>query len=323
MPPAHTSPADKFTARANAGGALLASELLEICAEELELKSTILDGLADGILVHTVEGTILYFNPAAAMVYGFSQEEFAKLGKWGWVPPETSEAIGSRVATLHETDVLDFQSRGLTADGGTTATEVHARLIVLRGFGKVIVSVIQDITERLAAQETIHHLAFHDTLTGLANRVLLDECLRTAMAGGDRHGDVVGVVFLDLDEFKPVNDTFGHAAGDHVLRIVADRLTESVREYDTVARMGGDEFLVLFPRLKSRDELAHLGRKVHDCIEAPIDLEGREVKVTATVGLAIYRDHEAPDELISRADRAMYQARDLGVDGWEQFGPND
>lgn len=314
---------DKFAARVNADRDLSASERLAVCTEELDLKSAVLDGLADGILVHTIEGDILYFNPPAAMVYGFSPGEFAKLGRYGWVPNDLRETVATRLATLRETGVLDFQSRGLTADGGTISTEVHSRFIALPDFGEVVVSVIQDVTEKVATQEMIKHLAFHDTLTGLANRVMLDERLRMAMSSADRHGDIVGVVFLDLDAFKPINDTFGHAAGDQVLKTVGERLVHCVREYDTVARVGGDEFLVLFPRLRSRDELVSLGRKIHDCVRYPIDLEGRAVNISAKIGLAIYVQGEAPDELISRADHAMYRARVRGVDGWQQFDPND
>ena len=300
MAQGQNSSTDKFAARVNAGRDLGAFELLALCTEELDIKTAVLDGLADAILVHTIEGDLLYFNSAAAVVYGFSAEEFTKLGRYEWVPLELRTNVDARVDTLRERGVLEFQSRGLTADGGTIATEVHARLVELPGIGTVAVSVIQDITEKAAAQEIMRHLAYHDTLTGLSNRVMLDERLRMAMASADRHGDIVGVVFLDLDAFKPVNDTFGHSAGDHVLRTVATRLTRCIREYDTIARVGGDEFLVLFPRLQSNDELGALGRKIQECIGAPIELSGREVTVSATVGLAIYARGEAPDELISR-----------------------
>jgi diguanylate cyclase (GGDEF)-like protein/PAS domain S-box-containing protein len=307
-----------FAARMHAGRDLAVPELLALCTTELDLKSAVLDGLADGIVVHTYEGDILYHNPAAAIIYGFGSEEFGKLGRYEWIPPEIRPNVAPRLETLVDTGVLDFQSRGLTADGGTIATEVHARFIDLPDLGRVIVSVIQDVTEQVAVQEMIRHLAYHDTLTGLANRVMLDEQLHMAMAAADRHGDVVGVVFLDLDAFKPVNDTFGHAAGDFVLKTVAERLKQCVREYDTVARVGGDEFVVLFPRLRSREELASLGNKISDCIGETIDLDGRAVTITASVGLATHSHGEAPDELISRADHAMYRARIKGVDGWQQ-----
>ena len=311
------SETDKFAARMNAGRDLAVPELLALCTAELDLKSAVLDGLADGIVVHTYEGDILYHNPAAAVVYGFGMEEFGRLGRYEWIPPDIRPNVPLRLDTLVQTGVLDFQSRGLTADGGTITTEVHARFIHLPDLGRVIVSVIQDVTEQVAVQKMIRHLAYHDTLTGLANRVMLDEQLRMAMAAADRHGDVVGVVFLDLDAFKPVNDTFGHSAGDFVLKTVAERLASCVREYDTVARVGGDEFVVLFPRLRSHEELALLGNKIGDCIGEPIDLDGRAVSIAASVGLATYLQGEAPDELISRADHAMYRARIKGVDGWQ------
>jgi diguanylate cyclase (GGDEF)-like protein/PAS domain S-box-containing protein len=314
---------EKFEARLNADGVLSESELLTACTEELDLKSAVLDGLSDGILVHTIEGDILYYNSAAAVVYGFSREEFSDLGRYGWVPEDVAVSVGARIAALQETGFLDFESRGLTASGDVITTEVHARLVELPDFGFVVVSVIQDVTERVAAHDMIRHLAFHDTLTGLANRVLLDERLTLAMSSADRLGDIVGVVYLDLNSFKPVNDTFGHATGDRVLKTVGARLTNCVREYDTVARVGGDEFLVLFPRLSSHDELADLGRKIQESIGPPIDLDGRALSVSATIGLASYRAGEAPDELISRADHAMYRARLRGVDGWQQLGPEE
>lgn len=314
-----SNPSDKFAARVNASSDLSMSELLAVCTEELELKSLLLDGLADGILVHTVDGAILYFNPAAAVIYGHTPEEFARFESWEWVPPDRQAAIAELMRALRRNGHVDFESVGRTPLGATIATEVHARMIVLPGVGEVVAAVIRDVTERVAAHEMIRHLAFHDTLTGLANRVLLDERLRLAMSNADRHDDVVGLVYMDLDDFKPINDTHGHAAGDIVLKTVASRLLATVREHDTVARWGGDEFLALFPRLAGPDVLGHLGRKIHDCIREPIHVVGQEVRTSATLGLACYERGEAPDEFISRADRAMYHARGAGIDGWAQF----
>lgn len=315
--------ADRYAARVAGGAAATPSELLERCAQDLELKSMVLDGLADGILVHTLAGELIYFNPAAAVIYGYCHDDFARLGPWGWVPDDLRAVVMDRIEVLKTCGHLDFQSTGKTGDGSSIRTEVHARLFGVTGLGDVIVSVIQDITERIAAQETIEHLAFHDTLTGLANRVLLDERLRMAMANADRHGDVVGIVYLDLDDFKPINDSFGHAVGDTVLREVAARLTSCVREYDTVARMGGDEFLVLFGRLSEKSQLAALGRKVRESLSTPVLVEGRPIEVSAKIGLAVYRQGEQPDELISRADHAMYRALARGLAGWEDFSASD
>jgi diguanylate cyclase (GGDEF)-like protein/PAS domain S-box-containing protein len=318
-----SSPTDKFVSSVDADGSMSPAELLDLCAEELELKSMMLDGLADGIMVHTAQGSLLYFNPAAATIYGYTPEEFAQVGEWGWVPPEAREAIVGRVDALRQSGQYDFQSVGYLADKSRILTEVHARRLVLPRVGEVLVSVIQDVTERLAAQDTIKHLAFHDPLTGLANRVMLDEQLRMAMASSQRYGETVGVVYLDLNAFKPVNDTFGHAAGDVVLKTVADRLVATVREYDTVARIGGDEFLVLFPRLEHREDLRMLSRKLQECLGRPIHVGDHSVRVSAKVGLATYHRGEAPDELISRADHEMYRSSALGVAGWDAFDANN
>ncbi len=226
------------------------------------------------------------------------------------------------MAILTETGVHDFESLGRTPDGGIFSTEVHARLVALPRFGKVLVSVIQNITARLAADEAIRYLAFHDALTGLSNRLSLGERLRMAISNADRHGDIVGIAFLDLDDFKPVNDTYGHAVGDQVLQTIAARLTECVRDSDTVARMGGDEFLVLFERLSSRDELAGLGRKICDSVAEPVEVEGHRVTTSVTTGLATYRPGESPAEFIDRADRAMYRARADGLEGCDEFSPD-
>ncbi len=159
----------------------------------------------------------------------------------------------------------------------------------------------------------------HDELTGLPNRGLLQERMRQALANADRHGDIVGVVYADLDDFKPVNDTLGHTIGDEVLKIVADRLRSCMRESDTVARVGGDEFVALFPRLDSAAALGTVAASISGCIDVPIQIKGHQITVTTSVGLAVYREGEATDELITRADHAMYRAKQDGVSGWEEY----
>ena len=124
---------------------------------------------------------------------------------------------------------------------------------------------------------------------------------------------------MDLDDFKPVNDTHGHAMGDRVLRIIAERLLNCVRDADTVARVGGDEFVVLFPTLGHGLELTEKARAVSDCIASPIGIDGLTIQVSASVGLAVYRTGEHHDEFISRADHAMYRAKLHGRAGWEEY----
>jgi diguanylate cyclase (GGDEF)-like protein/PAS domain S-box-containing protein len=296
------------------------TSLFEVCQEEIELKSMLLDSMLDGVMAHTLGGQVIYANQQACDIYDLTLTDFVDLAPWGWIPEAMNPQIGDRVRSLLEHGQLVFESLGTSRTNDRDVhTEVHSRIIDTDTHGKLIISVVRDITDRVRDREKMWHLAFHDTLTGLPNRVLLDERMQSALHNADRHGDTVGVVFMDLDDFKPVNDEFGHATGDVVLRIVAERLQRCVRESDTVARIGGDEFFALFPRLAAKRDLVEVARALAECVAAPIELANHEVTVTASVGLAIYQPGEAPDELSTRADHAMYRAKRNGQQGWEEY----
>jgi diguanylate cyclase (GGDEF)-like protein/PAS domain S-box-containing protein len=284
-----------------------------------ELALLVLDNSLDGVMVHSLDGRLVYFNETAAAQLGYSESEFAELGPYGWVADESLPLIPSRVRLLQERGSLLFNSRGAPKDGSVVHTEVHSRLVDSGG-EDLLVSVVRDVTERVLAHEHIRHLAFHDRLTGLANRMKLEDDLRGALAAADRHDDLIGVIFLDLDDFKPINDDLGHAAGDFVLQQVAKRLRSCVREGDTVARLGGDEFLIVVARVASREDIAAVARKLEEAVAQPIPVEGYgDVRVTTSAGLATYEPGEAAEDLMNRADHAMYRAKQAGVSGWEAF----
>lgn len=173
---------------------------------------TVLDNSLDGVLAHTLEGHLVYFNETAAAQLGYTHDEFALLGPYGWIDHDDVGLLASRLDLLAERGSLLFTSREAPKDGSVMHTEVHARM-VHTGDEDLIISIVRDVSERVRAQERIRHLAFHDRLTGLANRVKLEDDLRAALAAADRHDDLVGVIFLDLDDFKPINDELGHAVG--------------------------------------------------------------------------------------------------------------
>jgi diguanylate cyclase (GGDEF)-like protein/PAS domain S-box-containing protein len=283
-----------------------------------ELALLILEHSVDGVMAHTLDGRLVYFNDMAAQELGYTRDEFAALGPYGWVDEENIALVPSRLAVIRQRGSLLFTSRGVRKDGSVIHTEVNTRLVMFEG-EELVVSVVRNVTEQTLAHERIRHLAFHDRLTGLANRMKLEDDLRFALASADRHDDLVGVIFLDLDDFKPVNDELGHAAGDDVLCEVADRIRSCVREGDTVARLGGDEFLVVVARMGSREDLAGVARKIEDRVEEPIAVAGRSVRVTASAGLATYDPGEAAEDLINRADHAMYRAKQAGESGWEAY----
>ncbi len=286
---------------------------------ELDLRSTLLENVGDGIIAHTLEGLIVYANERAAMMLGYEHAEMMALPTWHWIAPEHRDHLMLRMDELRCSRGLVFEMECRGREGHTIAVETHSRLVTIEPWGELVVSASRDLAERSAAQETMRRLAFYDKLTGLGNRAMLEKRIEAALRGACECGKTVGLIYMDLDDFKPVNDTHGHAMGDQVLQVIGERLLNSVRETDTVARVGGDEFIALFPQLPSAFELAERASSIAGCIAQPIAVEGATVRVSVSVGLATYRIGEHHDELITRADHAMYRAKLHGRAGWEEF----
>ena len=175
------------------------------------------------------------------------------------------------------------------------------------------VALSRDITDRVEAEERIQYHAMHDVLTGLPNRALLFELIRKAVLIARREQGLLCVIFMDLDKFKPVNDNFGHAVGDLLLKEVADRIQKSIRDSDTVARMGGDEFVILLPKIRMVEDALFVANKVAAAIRAPYVIEGHELNVSASFGLSHFPEHgDDIDQLLMHADQAMYAAKAAG-----------
>jgi len=180
------------------------------------------------------------------------------------------------------------------------------------------IAIARDISERKSAEEAIRHLAFHDTLTGLPNRRLLTDRLQQAMGTSQRKGEHGALMFLDLDQFKLLNDTHGHDVGDLLLQEVARRLQQSIRAVDTVARLGGDEFVVLIQDLSADFDEARLhattvGHKILASLNEPYVLNQVQHATTPSVGITLFKgESAAPSELLKQADTAMYQAKANG-----------
>ena len=185
--------------------------------------------------------------------------------------------------------------------------------------------LMQMITERKQAH--LYHLAHYDALTGLPNRLLFEDRLTQALAQERRAGQLVALLFLDLDRFKAINDTFGHAVGDLLLKAVAERLSQSVRENDTVARMGGDEFTLIFSGLREPEDAGQIAHLILEAMAKPFVLEGHEVHVSTSIGITLYPlDNNSIDEkksaietLLKNADTAMYKAKDQGKNNYQFF----
>ena len=181
---------------------------------------------------------------------------------------------------------------------------------------------VRDITARKAAEELVRYHATHDALTGLPNRALFDDRLATALKHSARHGDMVAVLFLDLDRFKIINDTLGHSIGDALLIALSRRLRATVRDEDTVARMGGDEFIFVLRGLRSAEDAVKPAQKILEAIRPPFHIHGHELYVTASIGIGLYPgDGLGSDQLLKCADMALYRAKERGRDRVQLYKP--
>ena len=181
------------------------------------------------------------------------------------------------------------------------------------GKERIILLAIEDITERKKYEEKIQQMAFYDSLTGLPNRKLLSDRLGIVLAQAKRNKKKVGIVMLDLDNFKDVNDTLGHDVGDILLKAVAERLSGTLRKSDTVARFGGDEFVLIFPNMEVIEEAIQVVQKIIDRFHKPFLIDTHQLVVTTSIGIAVYPNDGMDEEILMKnADIAMYQAKQAG-----------
>ncbi len=166
------------------------------------------------------------------------------------------------------------------------------------------------------ANEKITHMACHDALTGLPNRVLLEDRIQQSIVQSKRDHTRMALLFIDLDKFKPVNDLLGHKAGDSVLKVAADRMRDSVRAVDSIGRIGGDEFVVCLPQLNRSDDAIIVARKIQSCLMKPIQIDSHEVRIGSSIGVSLYPDNgDNMQSLMQAADEAMYAIKEAGGGG--------
>ena len=171
---------------------------------------------------------------------------------------------------------------------------------------------MRDVSDRKALEDELRHQAFHDSLTGLANRALFEDRLVHCLAGARRHGRPAAILFLDLDDFKTINDSLGHASGDELLQAVARRIAGVVRATDTAARLGGDEFAVLVESLDSEHDSQLTAERLLDELTPPFRIAERELRITASIGIAMSDGSTGAENLLRNADTAMYAAKESG-----------
>jgi diguanylate cyclase (GGDEF)-like protein/PAS domain S-box-containing protein len=272
------------------------------------------------------DGTIRYDSPAIERVLGYEQEERVGKPTCEYVHPEDVERVRGHFArTLQQPGVrppLEFRIRH--KDGSWRDVEVTRTNLLEDPAVRGVVVNSRDVTERKRLAEQLQHQAFHDHLTGLANRALFMDRLGHALTRMTRRDVSVAVLFLDLDNFKVINDSLGHERGDELLVAVGKRLTELLRSEDTVARLGGDEFTVLLEDVTSPTQATHVARRITEAFRSPFSLEGQELVVTAaSVGIALgTTGNQRPQEVLRDADVAMYRAKTTGKARYAVFEPS-
>ena len=244
-------------------------------------------------------------NDAAALRHHMERGDHRRIDK----------ALRNSAKNLHE---VDIEGRIKTPSGQIKWMRSISQPRRLDDGSIVWDGIFLDVTEQKQATERIEHLAHHDTLTGLANRNLLTERLESAVARGARYDRQFAVMWIDLDRFKRVNDTFGHEAGDIVLKEVAVRLQSKLRTADTVARMGGDEFVVLVEEMRSREDVDTVAQKILASLDEEFSVNGARCELGASIGIAFFPgDGNDADSLLKNADDAMYRAKGSGRNAYQ------
>ena len=263
----------------------------------------------------------LAVNNAALDLYGYSRDEFLELRQTDLRVEEQAEQLqDDRVAIARQSKKHFQDTRHRTKGGAVLDVELDVASVVFAGRAAAVV-VVSDVTARVRLQGELQFQAFHDGLTGLPNRALFTDRVDHALARGARDGRQLAVLFLDIDNFKAINDGLGHAAGDELLRTVGRRLAEQLRAGDTAARFGGDEFAILLENITDPSQVAHVCERIASALRVGCHIQGTLVCPQVSIGVTYEVDGTSAEDLLRNADVAMYQAKANGKSCFQVFEP--
>lgn len=291
---------------------------------EAELKEMLDTALVAQIeLVADPDGpTVRYGNPAAGLLFRCEPSELVGHRWQEWIEPDGWAAVDAALRRLGpDAPHWSGEVAHRTIDGERRWVQVELALVTPRELDDAVRYTVQllDITDRKAIEADLAHSALHDRLTGVANRVLFEDRLEQALAERQRAGAELALIFVDLDLFKHVNDSLGHASGDQVLTRAARRLAAAARAGDTVARVGGDEFVVLAPNVSTLDDAQELAERLLSAVRAPMTVGGRAMSLTMSAGVTVSRPGVGAQQLLGESDAAMYEAKRRGRGRVERY----
>jgi diguanylate cyclase (GGDEF)-like protein/PAS domain S-box-containing protein len=271
----------------------------------------------------SIDGRFLYVNPALCAMLGYAREECMALFLQALAHPADATTLHMAVTLLakQSTDFRQTRELRLRRKDNSVFRASVTLLHIQDAHAPYLLIVVETIgAHEPTTEQRLAHRAYHDSLTGLPNRALFHEHLKRILLPSRRQGGIVAVLFIDLDHFKVVNDTMGHAAGDRLLQQVAARIDACTREADTVGRLGGDEFGVILTGLASARDAGSIADKIMTSLAEPFQIDGRDAFVTASIGITLCpSDSEEPDTLLRNADTAMYRAIELGRNNYKFF----
>ena len=283
----------------------------------------ILDNAADAIITVDAGGVLVSANAATARLFGYPPQRLIGLSFGSLVPngAQGGKDAGAELARLATAPPEDCVLEGRNAEGEAVPLSISVAP-VLMGREAFFVCILRDLTEQQRSQERIYRLAHHDPLTGLENRFALNVRLEQQLALARRHNEPAAVLFIDLDHFKKINDSLGHAAGDKLLVGAAERMKDLLREVDTLARLGGDEFIIVLAGPLTPDSVTSVAVRVVESLSQPYQLNGATAHSGCSVGVALFpSDGEDAATLIRHADMAMYAAKREGRGNFQFFSP--
>ncbi|MCW8914369.1 MAG: diguanylate cyclase [Magnetovibrio sp.] len=287
--------------------------------------ANVLGTVQDAIITIDPKGKIQSINAAGEKMFGYTKIELLGHNVKTLMPKEIATEHDSYIdnyVTTGEGQVMNssMESEGQQADGTLFPIEISVTQMT-EGSQRLFTGVIRDITQRKKALQKIEHLAHHDSLTGLPNRNLYMERVERAVVRARRSGKPLALLFVDLDKFKPINDNLGHEAGDIVLKTVAERMLQCVRQSDTVARIGGDEFVAVLENLDAAESAGVVAKKIINILVEDVDVgNGQLANVGASIGISIFPgDGDSTDELARAADEAMYAVKEAGRNNFKFY----
>ncbi len=300
-------------------------ETEQILRENEERYRTIIENIEDGYYEVDLKGNFIFFNDACTAIFGYEKDEMFGMNYRKMADVEIAGKVFEFFHRVYTTGKPEkrVEWEAIKKDGDRAHVEASISLIRnAEGESTGFRGIVHDITQRKKTEQVIAHLAYHDALTGLPNRILFKDRLSVAIAQSKRSRLKFALLMLDLDQFKDINDTLGHSVGDRLLRSAGERLSGILRKVDTIARMGGDEFLVLLEDMAREENASSIAQKILRIFQKPFILDQHERVVTTSIGIAVYPgDGDDEDTLMKNVDVALYRAKREGRNRYRRYLP--